>query len=440
MNIKTDKQKITLKAKIEKALTSSDFLNGGLHDADRTNKFETYIRGTSDMMALADIEFLSTLRANFDQEYLGRKVLRAGVAEATTFSDVTEPEYGKSSLTLKKFTGGYDVSWETMVENIEKKDYQAKLTAIFMEKCAKDLGDIAVNSDTASGTPVLNQFDGWAKLANGGYIVDAGGNTISRNVFYNGYRELPVEVAKRRSDLRWYANTLLQTDWREVYGDRATMGGDSATMGSMISPDGIRIATCDEFARDLSVGYTSATYGKQMGSLQDAFVLTTITNAITITTIIDGGAPNTDTLTMTAGTYTAPELANALNVASVAVANAAVFGAYDGKLYVQTTKSGAGQSVEVVAVAHDMYTVVGFAPGTASGVAASAAGTINNGTFAILSIPNNFKFYMHDQFRSSYEFVNRDDAYQFTTQMYGNCRIKDTSALTKVTNIRLMNY
>jgi len=439
MQIKTNKTRDKLHAKVVKGLESNDFLNGGLAYADRKDEFETYVRGTSDLMKVADIEFTDTLRVNFDQEYLGRRVLQVGT-EAATFTDTKKPDFGKSSLELKKFTGGYDISWETLVENIEKKDYQAHLTQIFMQKAATDLGDAAVNGDTTSGIPFYAQFDGWAKLANGGYIVDAAGNTISRNVFYNGFRELPKEVRKRKSQLRWFANTLLQTDWREVYGDRATLGGDSATRGSLISPDGIPIVTCDEFADDISVGYTSATYGKQIGTVQDSFVIPSTNTAITIDVTIDGAASGDKALTVTAGTYTAPKLAAHLNTLCVAASVAEVFTAYDGKLVIKTTKTGSTQSVKVTAVASSIYTIVGFTAQTDSGTDPSGTGTIDNGTFSILTIPNNFKFYMKENFRTYYEYDIDTDEWKFRTHFHANARIKDTSALSKVINIRLKNY
>ena len=444
-NIKTNKTKELSRrdgeARINKALESSDFSSqGGLKNADRTNVFESYLRGTNDMMGIADIEFTNTLRKQYDKEFIGRRFLEPGT-EATTFTDVKEPDYKTGTVTLQKFTGADTVTYESLVENIEGKGYLAKLHAKNMRKAANDLSDVAVNGDTTSGTPFYAKFDGFAKLADNGYVVDAEGSNIKRNIFYQGFRALPKEVIRNKSSLKWFTNTLLQTDWREVYGDRATMGGDAATMGVTYSPDAIPLVTCDEIDSNIAVGYTSATYGEHIGTVYDTFVIVAGSNAaITLNQTIDGAASGNTALTATAGTYTAPEFANHLNTVAVAGGLTACFFARDGKLTVSTTKSGATQSIEVVAVANSMYTTVGFTAATYSGAAASAAGSINRGTYALLTLPSNLKIYIYEQFRNYTEYVPRTDEYEFTTHIFANVRIVDPTAIAKVKNIRLLDY
>lgn len=440
MHVKTDKAKEAGMRRIEKALTSSDFLNGGLANADRKNMFERYLRGTNDMMNLADIEFTDTLRVQYDQEYIGRRFLESGI-EATTFTDIKEPDFNDGTITLKKFTGAYTISYESLIENIEKKEYQPRLTASYMQKAAYDMSDMAVNGDTGSSDTFYQKFNGFAKLADSAYVIDAEGNTISRNVFYQGFRALPKEVRRQKPNLRWFSNTLLQTDWREVYGDRATGQGDASTIGTTFSPDGIPLVTCDEMADSESVAYTSATYGEHIGTVYGPFVITASSNdAITLNQTIDGAASGNTALTATAGTYTAPELAAHLNAKAVAGGLTACFAARDGKLVVRTTKSGTTQSIEVVAVANSMYTTVGFTAATYSGAAASSSGTINRGTYALLTLPENFKIYIKEDFRTYWEYVPRSDEYEFTTHFFMNVRLKDYTACVKVDNIRLLDY
>jgi hypothetical protein len=440
MHINTVKTKEAGMRKIEKALTSSDFLNGGQANADRSNVFERYLRGTNDMMNLADIEFTDTLRVTHDQEYIGRRFLGVGT-EATTYTDIKEPDYDGGTTTLKKFTGAYTISYEALLENIEKKDYQPRLTAQYMKKAASDMSDVLVNGDTTSGTPFYAQFNGFGKLADSAYVIDANGSTINRNLFYQGFRGLPKEVRRRKNDLRWFTNTLLETDWREVYGNRATMGGDNSTRGITVSPDGIAFALCDEIPDTESVGYTSATYGEHIGTAYDTFVIAAATNdAITLNQTIDGAASGNTALTATAGTYTAPELAAHLNAKAVLGGLEACFDARDGNLVVRTTKSGANQSIEVVAVANDMYTTVGFTAAAYSGAAASAAGTINRGTYALLTMPENFKVYIKEEFRTYWEYIPRSDEYEFTTHFFCAPRLKDYTGLVKLDEIRLLDY
>jgi hypothetical protein len=440
MLITGDKAKADGKQKIEKALTASDFLSGGLANADRKNEFERMLRGTNDMMKIAKIEYTDTLRVQHDKQYIGRRVLEAGV-EATTFTDIKEPDYSTGTTTLAKVTGAFTVSYETLLENIEKKGYLASLTRDFMEKAASDISDLAVNGDTASADTFYAKIDGFYKRAENSYIVDANGATVSKDLFYAGFRGLPKEARRKKSQLKWFANTLLQTDWREVYGDRATLGGDAATIGQTFSPDGIPLVTCDEIADDISVGYTAVTFGEHTGTVYDAFKLVTATNcAITINQTIAGAASGNKALVATAGTYSAPELANHLNVLAVAAGLTACFSAVNGKIRIRTTKSGALEDIEVVAVANSMYTTIGFTAGHYPGVAPAVAGTINRGTYAFLTMPANLVIYIKEEFRTSTEYIARSDEYAFTTHFFVNTRIVDPAALVRVDNVRLLDY
>ena len=440
MHVKTAKTKEAGKRKIEKALVENDFLNGGLANPDRKNQFERLIRGTNDMMNAADIEFTDTTRVQYDKQYMGRRVLEAST-EATTFTNIHEPDFDGGTITLQKLTGGYTISYEALINNIEKKAYQPRLTADFMEKASFDISDLAVNGDTGSGDPFYAKINGFYKRSDNSYIVDAEGNTIGKNVFYTGFRALPKEVRRKKSQLRWFGNSLLETDWREKYGDRATVGGDSATRGQLVSPDGIPFVTCDEIGADLAVDYTSPTYGEHTGTVYDTFVIVTGSNDVfRYDQTIDGAASGATSITATAGTYTAPELAAHLNALVVLAGDVAFFTAVDGKLRVRTTKTGANQSFQVVAIANNMYATVGMTAATYSGAAASSTGSINHGTYAFLTLPKNFKVYLLEDFRTYWKYIEKDDTYEFTTHFFMNTRIVAPTALVRVDNIRLMDY
>ena len=442
MNVNTSVTKEAGRTRIEKQLLAADFVNGGLATPDRKNRFETHLRGTNDMMGMADIQFTKSgvMRVTVDKEYLGRDVLGAGV-ENTNFTGIVEPDYQGSNVQLRKLTGGFDISYEAMLENIESKDYVPGLTDRFMQKAAYSISDWVVNANTVTGATAKDLLtDGFHALSDDAYILDAGGSEITRNIFHAGFRTLPKETRRMKSQLKWVANTLLQNNWVEVYGDRATVGGDSATRGQIISPDGIPFLTCDEIRDDLSVGYTSATFGQHTGTRFDTFVLTAASNVFRLTTTIAGAATGPTSLTITPGTYTAPELANALNIAAVAAGHPAVFAAVDGKLRIRATATGPTNSVEIHAIANHMYTVVGMTAALYAGAAANPANTTNNGTFMWLTMPSNFRVYVSEEFRTSWEYVPRRDAYMFTVHFIAAPYLVDAGAMVRVDNIRLKDY
>lgn len=443
MNVNTEKTKLAGRAKIEKQLLSTTFLTeGGLAEADRKNRFETHLRGTNDMMSVADIQFTraGVLRVQTDQEYLGRRVIGVG-AENVPFAATTRPQYGGRTANLVKLSAGMDVSYESMLENIESKGYIPGLIDRFMQKAALDISEWVVNADTASADPVLALADGFGVLTDDSYILDAQGSEIGRDIFHAGFRALPKEMRRRKNQLRWFANTLLMNNWVETYGDRATIGGDSATRGQVISPDGIPFVNCDEIADDLNVLFTAATYGKHVGTVYDPFVITAANSDIDLDAeVAGGGLLGPQNLTVAAGTYTAPELANALNIQAVAAGLPAVFHAYDGRLGVRTTLRGAGNRVVIAAGAANMLPTVGMTADTYPGAAAAADGVIAGGTYAMLTTPANFRVYISEDFRTTWEYQARPDRYEFTMHFYSVPYLVEPASLVKVTNLRLRDY
>lgn len=441
MDLKTSKTKERWKAKIEKALVTSDFLNGGKLNPKQQKSFQDLLRGVSDMTKHADIRFTDQINGVVDRQHLGRTVL-VGASEYTTFVDVREPSFSKGTYALKKLVGGFDVSYETMIENIEKKNYKGHLTSMFMKKAASDIALVSVNGDTGSADPLLSQMNGFYKLSDYGIQYSNGGAEISRRSFLAGYRALPKEVRRKKSQLRWFMNSVLHSDWEEALGYRATAMGDTAVGGIAPAPSKIPILISDEMSDTISVGYTSATYGKHVGTVADSFVFVTGTNdAITVDITIDGAASGDQAFLVAAGTYTAPQLARTLNIACAAAGVAEVFHTDgEGHLVIRSTKTGLTQAVKVTAVANDIYGTIGFVANTYTGTAPSAAGTIDNGTFMWLTIPENFRIYIYSQIRSSYEYKARKDGWEFTMYYMMDPYLVDETAIVRVDDIRLKDY
>src|SRR6056297_2740182 len=84
---------------INKALETSDFLNGGRLNRAQQTAYEEFIRGTGDMMDNVDLRFTDRLRGQVDYMYFGSHVLEAG-AEATTYGSTKEPGFNKREYSL----------------------------------------------------------------------------------------------------------------------------------------------------------------------------------------------------------------------------------------------------------------------------------------------------------------------------------------------------
>jgi len=421
---------------INKALETSDFLNGGRLNRAQQTAYEEFIRGTGDMMDNVDLRFTDRLRGQVDYMYFGSHVLEAG-AEATTYGSTKEPGFNKREYSLQKLTGAFDVSYEVMVENIEKGNFRSHLVNSFLKKAAYDLSWVAVNGDDTSGDALLQAMDGFYKLSDSGHIYDAAGAEISRGVFHGAYRTMPVEYRRNKNTMRWFMNSVLQDDYIEVLGNRATALGDvnAQSSGMLGRAIGVPILTVDEIKDNYAVDYASATHAEVVGTEQETFTITTGTNdALKID--IDG--TGVETITIPAGTYTSNELAEAINDEFTSLPTCTKTDGFGRIKWVSPT-TGPTSEIDIQAVANDCYTALGLTVATTNGDAVGS-NSIDYGTYMFLTRPENFRVYVHEDFRTSWEYQPRDDVWEFTFHHYMQPLIVQPKGLVRAEGIKLSDY
>jgi len=427
-------------ARVNKSLETASFLNGGRLDPRQEKTYQEFIRGTNDMMGAVDLQFIDRLRGKIDKMYFGQNVLAAGT-ENTTFGDLVDPMFKDDEYSLVKLTGGFNISYEAMVENIEQDNFKSHLFNSFLKKAASNLSWVIVNGDTLSADILLSAMDGLYKLSDRGHIFDAGGAEISRAVFHSAFRTMPVEFRRDKRALRFFANSVLQNDYQEVLGNRATGYGDVNAQGGMLSAAiGVPFLTCDEIQDNYAVGYGAATRAEVIGTTQGPFTITAGSNDAAEFDIdnTEAGAPTA--ITIPAGTYTANELAAAINVLLAAIPQPEACSTDGhGRIRLSSPTTGAASEVEVQAVANDCYTTLGLTAAVTPG-AAAGANSINYGTYMFLTDPMNFRVYVNSQFRTSWEYKPREDRWEFTVQQYAIPIILEPMALVRAEGIKLSDY
>jgi hypothetical protein len=102
---------------------------------------------------------------------------------------------------------------------------------------------LALNGDTAlSSNNLLKAFNGFRKLAlNGGFVVDAGGDTISKATFNSALKEMPRKYKQRRNQLRFFTGSNLVQDYLYNLTNISATPEDIASSilrGNPAAPDG----------------------------------------------------------------------------------------------------------------------------------------------------------------------------------------------------------
>lgn len=112
----------------------------------------------------------------------------------------------------------WEVTEETLRENIEGQQMEAIITNLMTTQLGLDMEDLYINGDeaTSSDDPdydFLKLNDGWIKqISEGGHVVDATSETsMTLDIFYKTLQQLPNKYNNGR--LRWVMSPKRQQEW-----------------------------------------------------------------------------------------------------------------------------------------------------------------------------------------------------------------------------------
>ncbi len=123
--------------------------------------------------------------------------------------------FSKISLTTKKLRMDWELSTESLEDNIEGADLEDHIARLMATQAGNDIEDVVLNGNTAlTSDNLYKSFDGVVKKAKAsGHVVDAAGANISRAVFNSALKALPRKYKQRRQDLRFLAGSNLIQDY-----------------------------------------------------------------------------------------------------------------------------------------------------------------------------------------------------------------------------------
>jgi hypothetical protein len=149
-----------------------------------------------------------------DRIGVGEKLMKLA-AEAENTGSNSAVQFSKISLTTKKLRLDWELSTESLEDNIEGADLEDHIARLMATQAGNDLEDVVLNGDTSlSSDNLYKAFDGIVKLAKAnGHVVDADGDAVSRAVFNNALKAMPRKYKQRRPDLRFLSGSNLIQDY-----------------------------------------------------------------------------------------------------------------------------------------------------------------------------------------------------------------------------------
>jgi hypothetical protein len=166
---------------------------------------------------------------DIDKMNLGRRIMRKATEGVDDGVNV-DPTFSKITLTTVKLRLDWELTTESLEDNIEGDSLEDHVARLMATQTANDLEDLLIHGDTTSTDPLLKSLDGWRKrVRTDGHVVDAAGGYLTRATFDRGLRAMPNKYLQRRVALKWYTSSSLVQDYAWSLSLSTDTGGSFGT-------------------------------------------------------------------------------------------------------------------------------------------------------------------------------------------------------------------
>jgi hypothetical protein len=187
---------------------------GGLLNAEQSNRFIDYMWDSTVLGSMVRTVRMRASIMDIDKMGVGQRLMRVAT-EAIDDGVGVNATFTKISLTTTKLRLDWELSTESLEDNIEDEALEDHIARLMATQAGNDLEDVAINGDTAlTGDPLLKAFNGWSKRAKTtAHVVDAAGAGISRGVFNTSLKNMPRKYMQRRANLKFFTGSNLIQDY-----------------------------------------------------------------------------------------------------------------------------------------------------------------------------------------------------------------------------------
>ena len=255
------------------ALVTGNVTSGLLND----EQSKAFLKQVFDSTALGGLIRRETRRSKtgeIDKIGIASRILRKKVENIDANSDGTVPVYDpltgqitgyrakptfdKIEYATKAVRLPWEITEETLRENIEGQGLEATVTDLMTKQLGLDLEDLYLNGDeSVSTTDPDHDFiyinDGWVKqISNGGHIYDAIDQpAMTLDMFYDGVSALPNKY--NNGSLRWLMSPRRAQEWEKNLLNKALDNGASVPDSIYKSPVSIPVITVPSLPDDIII-------------------------------------------------------------------------------------------------------------------------------------------------------------------------------------------
>lgn len=180
---------------------------GGLLAPEQSKRFIDYMFDATIMLNDCRTIRMRSEVAEIDKIAIGQRLIRAAT-EAVDTGENAGVTFSKISLVTHKIRLDWELSSESLEDNIEGADLEDHIARLMSTQFGNDLEDLAINGDTTSTDKTLKIFNGWYKLAlAGAHVVDAGGAALDLPIFNKALKAMPRTYMQKRIGLKFYTGS-----------------------------------------------------------------------------------------------------------------------------------------------------------------------------------------------------------------------------------------
>lgn len=214
----------TLLAKADLAL--SDLLNdGGLLEPEDAQKFIRILIKRATMLPVITVEPMRSPKKQLSKIRFAGKVLKPGVSgQALASGDRSKPDLSEVELDAKLFKAEVRLNNEVLEDSIEQGNLRNTVMQEMAKAVSRDMEDVVINGDTASGDALLAVLDGLIKQATSNVVV-AGGVTLDVDTLRDSMKAMPIEFMADKSQMKYWTSPNADLDYRDAVSNRADAAG-----------------------------------------------------------------------------------------------------------------------------------------------------------------------------------------------------------------------
>jgi HK97 family phage major capsid protein len=186
----------------------------------------------SNFMKRCTVKPMAAQKERHSRIGLSQRVLRPGTP-STQLPDGqrAKPDLGFVELDSKLFKGEVRIPDEVLEDNIESGNFQNIVMQFIPEAVSRDIDELLLQGDTASGDDYLAQLDGVLKQATA-HPVDFNNSRVNFDDLSSMLRAIPKNFKKYRDKYEFLTSYNCEDDFRKLFDDRETAYGDAVLQGN----------------------------------------------------------------------------------------------------------------------------------------------------------------------------------------------------------------